>query len=95
MTLVGDIGEAAPAIRNLLVLGKRVGDQRELLRIVLERVRERGRRRLALCSGAVLKQIERGLDRERFSRDFEAQICNRRVEMPVPRRVSGHRFFVK
>ena len=38
---IGDVPEAAPAIRDLLVLGERVGDQRELAQIVLEYNAER------------------------------------------------------
>jgi hypothetical protein len=39
MPIVGDVGEAAPAVGDFLVLCQRVGDQRELLDMVLERCR--------------------------------------------------------
>jgi hypothetical protein len=54
MALVGDIGEAAPAIGYFLVLGERVGDQHELRNVILEGARQRLRRRFAFGAGAVL-----------------------------------------
>ena len=68
MAIVGDIGKAAPAVGNFLVLGERVGDQRELLHVVLERGGKRLGGSLALFSVAVLQQIERRLDRQRLCR---------------------------
>jgi hypothetical protein len=56
MAVVGDVGEAAPAVGNFLVLGERIGDQREGPHIGLEGFRQRLRRRLALFAGAVLQQ---------------------------------------
>jgi hypothetical protein len=62
MPIVGDVGEAAPAVGDFLVLCQRVGDQRELLDMVLERCRQRLGSGLALLAGAVLQQIERRFD---------------------------------
>ena len=67
VTLVGDIGKAAPAVGNFLVFGESVGDQRELLHVVLERFRKRLERQPALFSGAILQQIESRFDRKRLS----------------------------
>ena len=61
--------------------------------VVLKGVRQRLRRGLALCAGAVLQQIERRLDGERFARDLEPQIGDGRVELPVPGRISRSPIF--
>ena len=95
MPLVGDVGEAAPAVGDFLVLGERVGDQRELRHVVLEGVRERLRRGFALFAVAVLHEIQRRLDGQRLARYLEAQIGDGGVEQPIPRRVRRHRFFVE
>ena len=95
VTLVGDIGKAAPAVGNFLVLGESVGDQRELLHVVLERFRKRLGGSLALFSGAILQQVESRFDRERLSLNLEPQIGDRRVELPIPGGKGRHRFFVK
>ena len=52
MPRVGDVGKAAPAVGDFLVLGERVGDQRELLHIVLECLRQRLRGGLALFAAS-------------------------------------------
>ena len=95
MALVGDVGEAAPAVGDFLVLGERVQDQRELRHVVLERVRERMRCGFALFAVAVLQEIQRRLDGERLARHLEAQIGDGGVELAIPRRVRRHRLFVK
>ena len=66
-----------------------------MLQILFERVRQRLRGGFAFCPRAVLQQIERRLDGERFSQNLEAQIGDGRIELPVPGRIGGHRLFVK
>ncbi len=56
MTAVGDIFETAPAIGNILVLGKRIGDQREGADIRLEGFGERHCRLAARFRILVLQQ---------------------------------------
>ena len=41
MARIGDVLEAAPAVGNLLVLGERVGDQRERPQVLLEGLGQR------------------------------------------------------
>ena len=95
MAGIGDIGEAAPAVGNLLVLGEHVGDQRERANVRLERLGERLRCRLARCRVCVLHEIERRLDGEPLRADFEAQAGDRLVEQPVPCGVGGDGFLVE
>ena len=92
---IRDVGEAAPAVGNLLVLGERVGDVRELADVLLERHRHRLRSGLALLLARILQQIERRLDRQRLGADLEAQPRDGLVEQPVPGRIGGHRFLVE
>ena len=80
MAVVGDVGEAAPAVGDFLVLGERIGDQRELLHIVLEGRRQGLRGGLAVRRRAVLQQVQRRLDGQRLSQNLEAQIGDGRVE---------------
>ena len=69
---LGDVLEAAPAIRNLLVLGERVGDQRELAQIVREDNAKRLRGLFARLFFRILQQVERGLDGELLAVDVES-----------------------
>ena len=95
MARIGDIGKAAPAVGNLLVLGERVGDEREQAHVLLERLRQRLRGGLALLLARVLQEVERRLDRERLAGDLEAQARDGLVEQPVPGRIGRHRFLVE
>ena len=95
MARIRDIPEAAPAIGNLLVLGQRIGHQRERPLIGLEGLRQRLRRRPALLTGAVLQQTERRLDRQFPSRNLEAQAGNGLIEQPIPGRVAALGFFME
>ena len=54
MARLRDVGEAAPAVGNLLVLGERVGDQREEPQVLLEGLGQRLGRGLALLRVGVL-----------------------------------------
>ena len=69
--------------------------EREQPHIVLERLRQRFRRRLAVLLRAVLQQVERRLDRELLAGHVEAQARHRLVEQPVPGRIAAHRFLVE
>jgi hypothetical protein len=95
MPLVGDVGEAAPAVGDFLVLGERIQDQRELRHVVLERVRQRLRGVFTLFARAILQEIQRRLDGQRLARHLEPQVGDGGVELAIPRRVRRHRFFVK
>ncbi len=95
MPLVGDVGKAAPAVGDFLVLGERVEDQRELRHVVLEGVRQRLRRSFSLCAVAVLQKIQRRLDGKRLARHFETQIGHGGVELAIPCGIRRHRFFVE
>ena len=95
MPRVGDVLEAAPAVGDFLVLGERVGDQREDAQIVLEGLRQRLRCGTALAHVRVLHQGERRLDRKRLAVDLEAQRADGLVEQAVPGARTGHRLLVE
>ncbi len=95
MARVGDVREAAPAVGDLLVLGERIGDQREQPQIGLEGRGQRLGCRLAPFLRRILQQIERRLDGERLAVDLEAQAGDGLVEQAVPGRIAGHRFLVE
>ena len=95
MAGVRDIGKAAPAVGNVLVLGERVGDQRKGALIGLEGLCQRLRGRLALLAVAILQEIERRLDRQLLARHLEAQRGDGLVEQPVPGGITGLGFFVE
>jgi hypothetical protein len=63
MAAVGDVIEATPAIGNFLVLGERVGDQREGAQVLFECVGQRQAGLLALFAVGVLQQRKRGFKR--------------------------------
>ena len=92
---IRDILEAAPAIRNLLVLGERIGDEREGSFIGLEGLGQRLPRGLALFARAILQQLQRRLDRQLAVTDLEAQSRNGLVEQPVKGAVTCLGFFMK
>src|SRR5262245_57304669 len=95
MPRVGNVLEAAPAIRNLLVLRERIGNQRKWPQILLEGFGERLGSRLAFLAIGVLQEIERWLDRHRLSRELETQNRDGFVEKPIPGGIAGHRFLVE
>jgi hypothetical protein len=92
---VGNVGEAAPAVGDFLVLGENIGDQGEGPQLRLEGGGERLRRRPAYLFVPILQQIERRLDRQRFRADSKAQTGDGLVEQPVPSRIRRHRLFVE
>ena len=81
---VGDVGEPAPAVGDLLVLGQRVGDQREGSQVRAEHIAERARRRLADLSVRILEPVERGLQGQLLALDREPQARDGAVEKPIP-----------
>ena len=95
MARVGHVLEAAPTVGNLLVLGERIGDQRERAQVLLEGDGERFRRRAPLLAVDVHQEIERRLDRHLLAGNLEAQRGDQLVELPVPGRIAGDRFFVE
>ena len=91
MARVGDVGELAPAVGDLLVLGERVGDQRKEAQVGAERGGEGVRRRLALRLVRVLEPGEQRLERQALALEVEAERRHRVVEQPVPRGGARHR----
>ena len=92
---IGDVLEAAPAVGDLLVLGQRVGDEREDPQILLEGASERFGRRAALFRVGVLQAVQRRLQHQLLAVDFEAQLRHRLVEQAVPGAAPGDRLFVE
>ena len=95
MPRVGDVGKAAPAVGNLLVLGERVGDEREGAQVFAEGLGQRLGGGPAGLFAAVLEQVERRLDRQRLGADLEPQAGDGVVEQPVPGALPGHRLLVE
>ena len=95
MARLRHVGEAAPAVGNLLVLGERVGDQREQPQVLLEGLGQRLGRGLALLRIRVLHDVQRLLERQRLAADLEAQRHHGFVEQPVERGIAGHRLLVE
>src|SRR5260370_40588983 len=76
--------KAAPAVLDLLVLGERVGDQREYARVFPQHLAD-GVRRLAadfLVLGG--QQVERFWFRQFLATKWEPEVGDRLVEKPRP-----------
>ena len=95
MARIGDVLKAAPAVGDFLVLGQRVGDQREGAQVLLEGRGERLGGLAAHLAVGVLQPVERRLERHLLAVDVEAQIGHRLVEETVPGAAPGDRFFVE
>ena len=95
MAGIGHILEAAPAVRDLLVLGERVGDEREGAQVRLEGLGERVRGVLAHALVRVLQLVEGRLDGQLLAAHGEAQGSDGLVEQAVPGRAAGHRLLVE
>ena len=93
MPRIGNVLEAAPAVGNVLVLGQRVGDQREQPQVFLEGLGQRQGTRLALGLVRALHQVQRRFQRQCFAIDLETQAGHGLVEQPVEGGGSGLRFF--
>ena len=89
------VGKTAPAIRYFLVLGERIGDEREHPQVRREGLGKRLRGLLADLLVGVLQQIKGLLDRKLLAADSEPQPGDRFVEQSIPGAVRGHRFLVK
>jgi hypothetical protein len=73
MPAIGHVLEAAPAVGNLLVLGERVGDQREQADVVLEHLGQRLRCRAAFVAIRMHQEIEGRLQRQRLRLAFDLE----------------------
>ena len=87
--------ESAPAIGNLLVFCKRVGDQRKGPFVGLEGFRNRLRRRPAFFARAILQQSQGRLDRQLLAADLETQAGDGLFEQPVPGGITALGFLVE
>src|SRR5260370_28606532 len=92
---VRNVTETAPTVGDFLVLGENIGDQRKRSQVLLERLGERLRRRLAHCRARIPHEIERRLDRERLRADLAAQAGDGLVKQAVPRRQASPRPLMK
>ena len=95
MARIRDVLEAAPAIGNLLVLGERIGDERKGPLIGLEGLRQRLRRRLALCAARSCSRLSVGSIASSLAGDLEAQAGDGLVEQPVPGGIAALGFLVE
>ena len=77
---IGNIGKAAPTVRDFLILRENIGDERKGPQILLECLGERLRSHPARLLARVLQQIESRLDRKRPAADLETQAGNGLVE---------------
>ena len=91
----GRVGEAPPAVGDLLVLRQRVGDQREQPDVVAERFCDGFR--AGLAPGLVLRdeQVQRRFERQGFAVHLERQRRHGFVEQPVERAATGERLLVE
>ena len=92
---IGDVLKAAPAVGDLLVLGQRVGDQREDADVLLEGRRQRFGGQPAGFGIGVLQAVQRRLQRQLLAVDVEAQVGHGLVEQAVPGAAPGDRLFVE
>ena len=95
MARIRDIAEATPAIGDLLILGERVGDQREGAQIGFQRDADRLRRFASLVLVAILHLVQRWLDRQFGVADAKPQPGDGFIKQPIPGGGAGDVFFVK
>ena len=101
LDLVGEVAardrarEVAPAVLDLLVLGERVGDQREQADPALEHAGDRFRSRLAFGPVLVREQIEDLGAGELAAVEREAQARHGLIEQPDPGAPAGDRLLVQ
>ena len=89
----GNIREAPPAVRNILVLGQGVGDQCKETQILLEGFGERQGPRLALGLIRALQKIKRGFNRQRLAIHLKAQVRHGFIKQAVEGAVACLGFF--
>ncbi len=87
--------EAAPAVLDFLVLGERVGDQREGARVLAQHLADRLRRLAADFRVLVGQQIERFRLGQLLAAKREPQVGDRLVEQPRPGGSAGDIFLVQ
>ena len=95
MPRVGHVLEAAPAVGDRLVLGERVGDEREQTEILLQYFGDRLGAGAAAGLVGVLQQGQRLFEQELLAVDLEAQARHSFIEQPVPGAAAGDRLFVE
>ena len=93
MARIGDVGELAPAVGDLLVLDQRVHDQGEQPDIGAERLGQRGGGGFAHAAVGILQLAEQRLEGQLLALEGKPQRGDRLVEQPVPRRGARHRLF--
>ena len=96
MARVGDILEAAPAVGNFLVLGERVGDQRERSAdwpSSVAPIASAAFSRVSSCGSCIRLSV--GSSASSSPSTLKRKRGDRLVEQPVPGAVAGHRFFVE
>ncbi len=92
---VGNIGIAAPAIGDFLVLGHHIGDVSKELFVGGKRLGQRAERGGTLFFLLVAQQIKRLFQPQRFAIDLEFERRHRLIEQPVPCGVAGRIFVVE
>src|SRR5262249_36936608 len=90
-----DVGKAAPAIGDFLVLGKNVGNERKGAQMLRKRLGQSLRRGFAHLLRWMLQQIERRLDGKRSAAGLEAQVGDGLVEQSIPRGIGRYRLLVE
>ena len=97
MAAVGHVLEAAPAVRDLLVLGQRVGDEREEADVGLEDLGQGFSRRPTVRCIGVHEQVQRRLERQRLGLALHLELESRHglVEQAVPGAARGDRLLVE
>ncbi len=86
---------APPGVDDLLVLGERVGDQREQPRVLGKAVADRVRRGRTPGTVGIRQPVERGGQRQRLAVDRDAEIGERLVEQAVPGGAARHLLLVQ
>ena len=95
MARIGDVLKPAPAVGDFLVLGQRVGDQREGAQVFPEGGGERLGGLAAHVAVGVLEPVQGRFELHLLAVDVEAQIGHRLVEETVPGAAPGDRFFME
>ena len=95
MARIGDVLEAAPAVGDFLVLGERVGDQREGAQVGPEGLRQGLGSGLARLRVGVLQLVERRLESQFLAADVEPEAGQRLVEESVPCAATGDGLLVE
>ena len=92
---VGHVFKTAPAVRYFLVLGQRVGDEREQPQISAEHFRQSFGCLAALVAVAIGQAVEGQLEAQLLPANEKAQRRHGFIEQPVPRAAPGNGLLVK